>query len=336
MLSFIRFRGLCRPSPDSQIIRLRFFPVFSSGESHQFQRVQSTTASSSPKSLHSSKAPPPTESSSLPAPPSPQTNHRASPIPVEAPVAVGTLLDLMGDEPPAEQVKPTTTTTTTQKKEENLFDFDLNDDQPVAPPPAPTVDHGDLLGVDFGSMSLDKPILHRNASETVFPAPTTTNSLPTSLLQPEQKSSSNQNIDRSDPFKDLFSSSASSKSSSKETLAAQHAAATAAKLNNPPPAPQNSNFNFNLNSRPNSKTNGILDDLLLCLQIRRLLHHRPNPPRRKPIQRRRRVDRPWCLTSSICSKVQGERISSVQRNERRMNPSDKNVESKKPRVSIPG
>jgi hypothetical protein len=70
-------------------------------------------------------------------------------------------------------------------------------------------------------MSLDKPILHRNASETVLPVPLQATSV--SMLKTEPKSSSNQTINRSDPFKDLFSSSTTT-TSSNESLAAKHAA----------------------------------------------------------------------------------------------------------------
>jgi hypothetical protein len=73
-------------------------------------------------------------------------------------------------------------------------------------------------------MPLDKPILHRNASEITLPAPiqaTTTN-----VLKTETKSSSNQNINRLDPFKDLFSTSTTTtqKTSSNESLASKQAA----------------------------------------------------------------------------------------------------------------
>jgi hypothetical protein len=70
-------------------------------------------------------------------------------------------------------------------------------------------------------MPLDKPILHRNASETILPAPIQA----TTVLQPDTKSSSNQNINRADPFKDLFSlSSTTQKTPSNETLATKQAA----------------------------------------------------------------------------------------------------------------
>jgi hypothetical protein len=71
-------------------------------------------------------------------------------------------------------------------------------------------------------MPLDKPILHRNASETVLPAPIQA----TTILQTDIKSSSNQNINRLDPFKDLFSSSSTTtqKTSSNDSLAAKQAA----------------------------------------------------------------------------------------------------------------
>jgi len=71
-------------------------------------------------------------------------------------------------------------------------------------------------------MPLDKPILHRNASETILPPPiqATINTLTT-----ETKSSSNQNINRLDPFKDLFSTaSTTQKTSSNESLASKQAA----------------------------------------------------------------------------------------------------------------
>jgi hypothetical protein len=70
-------------------------------------------------------------------------------------------------------------------------------------------------------MPLDKPILHRNASETILPVPIQAS---THILQAETKSSSNQNINRLDPFKDLFSSSTTQKASSNESLASKQAA----------------------------------------------------------------------------------------------------------------
>lgn len=238
------------------------------GDSHRFP------SNPSPKLVHSSNisSDVPTSTTSLPAPPSPQPNSRSSPIPTSAPnpfqsqtqseppsppkempIAVENLLDIMGDEPTA---PPTTSAAPLINTTKDLFDLDLHD-EPMKT--STSIKHDDLLGVDFTSMSLDQPIIHRNASETVFPPsmPINTPTTPTmtaTLLKPENKSSSTQNIDRSDPFKDLFSSSSSiSKGSSKETLGAQHAAATAAKMTNPPPKPSMSSmptYNPNLNSKP--------------------------------------------------------------------------------------
>jgi hypothetical protein len=72
-------------------------------------------------------------------------------------------------------------------------------------------------------MPLNKPILHRNASETVLPVPLQATP---NILKAEPKSSSNQNINRLDPFGDLFSSSSSTtqKASSNESLASKQAA----------------------------------------------------------------------------------------------------------------
>jgi hypothetical protein len=71
-------------------------------------------------------------------------------------------------------------------------------------------------------MPLDKPILHRNASETILPAPIQAT---TNIINTETKSSSNQNINRLDPFKDLFSTtSTTQKASSNESLASKQAA----------------------------------------------------------------------------------------------------------------
>jgi len=74
--------------------------------------------------------------------------------------------------------------------------------------------------MDFNSMPLNKPILHRNASETVLPVPLQATP---NILKAEPKSSSNQNINRLDPFGDLFSS-ATQKASSNESLASKQAA----------------------------------------------------------------------------------------------------------------
>ena len=75
-------------------------------------------------------------------------------------------------------------------------------------------------------MSLDKPILHRNASETILPTPMEATSTTNNILKTETKSSSNQSISRLDPFANLFSSSTSTtqKTPSNESLAAKQAA----------------------------------------------------------------------------------------------------------------
>ena len=133
-------------------------------------------------------------------------------------IAVGTLLDIMGDDSNQSQPPPTFATSGNE-----LFNLHL---EPQSTFPTST---SDLLGVDFPSMSLDKPILHRNASETVLPVPLQAT---TNILKSEPKSSSNQNINRLDPFGDLFSSSSSSstqKASSNESLAAKQQAAAAGK-----------------------------------------------------------------------------------------------------------
>jgi len=180
-------------------------------------------------------------------PSSPQINRRSSPTPQSASsssfpnpfqeqqteansrlkqepqtnddIAVGTLLDITGDDTNHPQSQPTTLTNT----ENDLFDLNI-DTQPTFSAPQ-SIKTTDLLGVDFNSMSLDKPILHRNASETVLPVPLQATSV--SMFKTEPKSSSNQTINRSDPFKDLFSSSTTTttqQTSSNESLAAKQAA----------------------------------------------------------------------------------------------------------------
>lgn len=169
-----------------------------------------------------------------PAPPSPRPVREETPVVVqEDPVAVGTLLDITGDDPfISTPSRPLT------NNETDLFNLDFDS---VAPPPPPPPTN-DLLGVDFTSMPLEKPILHRNASENVLPAPIQATM---TILKSETKSSSNQNIDRLDPFKDLFSMS-STKTSSYETLADQKAAAVPP-TKAPPSMP---NFNVNLINKP--------------------------------------------------------------------------------------
>lgn len=176
--------------------------------------------------------------------------------PIKENVAVGTLLDLMGDDttastttaaaasqpPPPPQPVPST------NLENELFNLDINptptQTQSTTKYSAPT----DLLGVDFNSMPLDKPILHRNASETVLPVPLQA----TNILQPETKStsSSNQNINRLDPFKDLFASS-TPKTASNESLASKQAAAAFKSTNTPPTSTTSiPNYGFNQMNKP--------------------------------------------------------------------------------------
>jgi hypothetical protein len=126
-------------------------------------------------------------------------------------IAVGTLLDIMGDYTAPPQPAPPAPLTTT---ENDLFNLNINS-QPTFS--APT----DLLGVDFDSMPLNTPILHRNASETVLPVPLQATP---NILKSETKSSSNQNINRLDPFGDLFGSSTTQKASSNESIASKQAA----------------------------------------------------------------------------------------------------------------
>ncbi|CAF1107828.1 unnamed protein product [Adineta ricciae] len=158
-------------------------------------------------------------------------------------VAVGTLLDITGDDSHVFQSQPTMLTNT----QNDLFDLHIDTSSTFSAPIQP-VKTSDLLGVDFNSMPLDKPILHRNASETVLPPPMQA----TTILKAETKSTSNQNINRLDPFKDLFtSSSTTQKTSSNESLAAKQAAA-AAKTPSTPPTSTTSipNYNINLASKP--------------------------------------------------------------------------------------
>jgi hypothetical protein len=121
-------------------------------------------------------------------------------------IAVGILLDITGDDTKPPPSLPVLTDT-----KYDLFNLHINFQSNFS---ALTTD---LLGVDFNSIPLDKPILHRNASEVILPAPiqaTTT----TNILKTEPKSSSNQSINRLDPFKDLFSSSSTTqKASSNES-----------------------------------------------------------------------------------------------------------------------
>ena len=211
------------------------------GDSHQYRQ---TFHSESPSLNRSTKSniDPPIANVSHPSSPQP-TRHR-SPIPqpsaltnpfqqqqqVESnlpvkeekskndDIAVGTLLDITGDYTNQSQPPPPRPTFTTD--DNALFDLNL---EPQSKAPIAATTTTDLLGVDFPSMSLDKPILHRNASETVLPVPLQAT---TNILQAEPKSSSNQNINRLDPFAGLFSSSTSTqKTSSNESLAAKQQAA---------------------------------------------------------------------------------------------------------------
>lgn len=171
-------------------------------------------------------------------PSSPQINRRASPIPQSASpsftnpfqeqqnesnhplekesetkdqIVVGTLLDITVDDAQNQSQSQSQSITLTNTENE-LFNLDIGTHIHSS---TPTVKTTDLLGVDFNSMSLDKPILHRNASEITLPAPLQA----TTVLKTETKSSSNQNINRVDPFKDLyFSSSTTQKTSSNESI----------------------------------------------------------------------------------------------------------------------
>ena len=233
--------------------------------------------SSSPVIPHSSKLNVVDPSTNIPSnPSSPRINHRSSPTPpstslfpnpfeeqqhmrsnspfneqqdnkgegrqMKDDVAVGTLLDITADDsnraPQPTQVPHT---------QHDLFNLDLNSQSRSSVP----VQTSDLLGFDFNAMPAEKPILHRNASETVLPAPI----LATTALKAETKSSSNQNIDRLDPFKDLFSSTAQ-RTPSNESLAAKQAAAattttTTTKPSSTPLASTTAipNYNINLTNR---------------------------------------------------------------------------------------
>ncbi|CAF0957547.1 unnamed protein product [Rotaria sordida] len=155
-------------------------------------------------------------------------------------IAVGTLLDITGDDTHHSQSQPINITNT----ENDLLNLHLDTQTNYS---TPTIKTTDLLGVDFNSMSLDKPILHRNASEVILPPPIQA----TTIHKTEIKSSSNQNINRLDPFQDLFSSSTTQKTSSNESLATKQAAATA-KLTNTPPTSTTSipPYNINQSSKP--------------------------------------------------------------------------------------
>ena len=130
-------------------------------------------------------------------------------------VAIGTLLDINSDETNQSQPPPTILT----NAENDLFNLNFGNQTDFSSRPN---NAANLLDISFDSMSLDKPILHRNASETILPAP-----LPATITVPktETKSSSNQNIDHADLFEDLLSStSITKKTSSNESLAAKQAA----------------------------------------------------------------------------------------------------------------
>lgn len=216
-----------------EYIFYHFFDILL-GDNHQYRGVYPSESPSIPRANKSNLDPPVTNVSH---PSSPQTIRHSSNTPqpsslinpfqsqqVEADppkndeIAVGTLLDIMGDD--SNQPPPPPPSSTFNTGENELFNLHL---EPQSTFPTST---NDLLGVDFPSMSLDKPILHRNASETVLPVPLQAT---TNILKSESKSSSNQNINRLDPFGDLFSSSSSSsttqKASSNDSLAAKQQAA---------------------------------------------------------------------------------------------------------------
>ena len=178
-------------------------------------------------------------------PPSPRISSRSSPNPINSSnpfqeqintkstsqqetsgniddIAVGTLLDITGDDMTVFQQQKQQQTAPAPSIElfnnnEDLFNLNINT-QPSFPS-APISKTGDLFDVDFTSMSLNQPIIHRNASETVLPVPLQA----TSISKPETKASSSQNIDRLEPFKDLFAPSAA-KTSSNQSLASIQAA----------------------------------------------------------------------------------------------------------------
>lgn len=197
------------------------------GDGYQYR---GNYGSNSPSVNRSTKLTPEPPTATVNNPSSPQVNRRASPSPqamatnpfqaqqaeVSAP-AVGTLLDITGDDAtPFAPAAPVLTNT-----QNDLFDLNMDVPTTFSAPVQPSKPN-DLLGVDFNSMSLDKPILHRNASETVLPPPIQA----TNVSKTETKSTSSQNINRLDPFKDLFASSSSTapKTSSNESLAAKQAA----------------------------------------------------------------------------------------------------------------
>ncbi|CAF3608260.1 unnamed protein product [Rotaria sp. Silwood1] len=151
-------------------------------------------------------------------------------------IAVGTLLDITTDDINHSKPNPITIINT----ENDLFNLHLHTQTHYS---QPTIKTTDLLGVDFNSMPLDKPILHRNASEVTLPPPIQA----TTILKNEFKSSSNQNIHHLDPFKDLLSSSILQKTSSNESLASKKAAA-ASKLPSTPPTSTTSIPNYTMNS----------------------------------------------------------------------------------------
>lgn len=127
----------------------------------------------------------------------------------------------MGDDINTSQPPPPPPASILTNNENDLFNLHIDSQPTFSAPPSRPMHTDDLLGVNFDSMSLDKPILHRNASETVLPAPIQA----TTILKTETKSSSNQSINRLDPFKDLFSTTPTTqKTASNESLASKHAA----------------------------------------------------------------------------------------------------------------
>ncbi|CAF2790523.1 unnamed protein product [Rotaria sp. Silwood2] len=190
-------------------------------------------SSSTPQSVSSSFSNPFQEQQILSNPPLQEESQTKNDI------VVGTLLDITGDDTHHSQPHPITITNT----ENDLFNLHIDTQTHYSTPIIKTTD---LLDVDFNSMSLDKPILHRNASEVILPPPIQA----TTILKTENKSSSNQNISRIDPFKDLLSSSMTQKTSSNDTLAAKKAAATP-KLPSTPPTSTTSIPNYYIN--PTSK-----------------------------------------------------------------------------------
>ena len=169
-----------------------FYCCFQLGDGHQYR---GTYASESPSPIRSSALIIEQPKTNVGNPSSPQISRHISsttnPFDTQQPesnppsvpskeepesndeVVVGTLLDITFDDTSTSQSSsstaaaaappppPSSQSSLLINTENDLFNLHMDSQTNFSTPI-------DLLGVDFTSMSLDKPILHRNASKTIF------------------------------------------------------------------------------------------------------------------------------------------------------------------------